>query len=479
MQNSDAYVFASINNTNDFLDTGVQNTCTRGPVQWKEQARRDYIALEYVVHAEDSTEWNYVCKATVGDNEIPGVVDSSRECKFVYKNVASFAELYRTLTVAVDTGSVTANWVTYTTGDEVPDEAFVGGHLSQVTPLYVCRASVNGVQYIGHYNPKTGLAYIHSGSVQYPVTVSLLTFSPNGPTSAGPTADWPCPRYHVQITPPEYEYIEHYGYDTIPSWAVTSGSNYAVAELDGAFSAPGKFSDSNDKFYTVYGSTEGAQPWGRLLKTSLSFRWEPFLAGSDVPRNAFLGTYTIENDPLYIVMHEEYRSAIGFYNSKTEFTSIQYRGVAHPTSVQILTFPQLQESTSWSDAGYEAYSGPITAVRIQHETSITGLKLRFGAQWSTGFWMKGPVSTFTEISFKAREYIIGVKIGLKETLGYLELHTNLDTYGPYGKGSGMETVSMFTRCGKVHHFSGSFRWDEKIEQINKIYSFAVHGDSCT
>ena len=34
----------------------------------------------------------------------------------------------------------------------------------------------------------------------------------------------------------------------------------------------------------------------------------------------------------------------------------------------ILTFPWLQESTSWSDSGYEAHGGPITAVSIQHET---------------------------------------------------------------------------------------------------------------
>ena len=224
MQTSDTYVFASINNTEDFLNTGVRYTCTLGPVQWKEQATRDFTPLENVVHADEATEWNYVCKATIGDNEIPGVVDNSKACKFIYKNLASFSQIYRTLTVVVDTGLATANWMNYTTGDEVPEEAFVGGHLSQVTPLYVCRASINGVQYIGHYNPKTGLAYIHSGSVQNPVTVSLLTFSPYGPTSAGPTADWPCPRYHVQITSPEYEYIEHHGYDTIPSWAVTSSS---------------------------------------------------------------------------------------------------------------------------------------------------------------------------------------------------------------------------------------------------------------
>ena len=63
-------------------------------------------------------------------------------------------------------------------------------------------------------------------------------------------------------------------------------------------------------------------------------------------------------------MSGDIRYSIGFYNPKTELTNIQYKGVKQPTSVQILTIPQLQESTSWSDAGYEAYSGPITAVRI-------------------------------------------------------------------------------------------------------------------
>ena len=478
MQNSYPYVFAAINNTNDLLATGVRDICTHGPVQWKEQATRDYMTLENVVHADEAFEWNYVCKATVGDSEIPGVVDSSKECQFVYKNLPSFSELYRTLTVVVDNGLVSANWMSYTIGDEVPEEAFIGGHLSVVTPLYVCRAFVDGVQYIGHYNPRAGLAYIHSGSVQYPTTVSLLSFSPNGPTSAGPTTDWPCPRYHVRIASLQYEYIQHYGSHAIPSWAVISSSSYALGESAGVFSAPGKFSDSNDKFYMVCGNTEGAQLWGRLLKTSFSVQWEPFLAGSDVPYNAFLASHTIENDPLYIVMHTKYRYAIGFYNPRTKSTNIQYRGVRHPASVHILTFSWPQGSASWSDANYEAYSGPITAIRIQHETSITGIKFRFGAQWSSGFWLESPAATFTEINFNAREYITGVKIGLNDTLGYLELYTNLNTYGPFGKASGYKTISMFTHCGHVHHFSGYLRWDE-IGRINKTFSFAMHGDSCT
>ena len=97
MQKSDSYVFLAINNTEDLLDTGVHGMCKHGPVQWKEQATRDFTPPENVVHADDATEWNNVCKATVADNEIPGVVDNSKECKFVHKDLASVSEIYRTL----------------------------------------------------------------------------------------------------------------------------------------------------------------------------------------------------------------------------------------------------------------------------------------------------------------------------------------------------------------------------------------------
>ena len=253
-------MFAALNNTNDHLNTGVGTICAQSSVHWKEQAKRHYTALKNVVYADEATELNYVCKATVGGNEIPGVVDNIKWCKFVYENLAGGSELYRTLITDLNVGFA-ANWMSYTTGDEVPQEAFVGGHLSQVTPLSVCRTPVNGVQYVGYYNPDTSLAYIHSGSVHYPSTVDLLSFSPNGPTSAGPTLDWTCPRYHVQIASQQYEYIEHHGSDAIPSWAVTANNNIAVGESAGAFSAPAKFSDGYNLFTFAYGSKDGGHTW--------------------------------------------------------------------------------------------------------------------------------------------------------------------------------------------------------------------------
>ena len=121
---------------------------------------------------------------------------------------------------------------------------------------------VNGVQYAGYYNPDTALAYIHSGSVLYPTTVDLLIFSPSGPTRAGPTADWPCPRYHVQFASPYYEYIEHYGPNAMPSWAVVSGNNHAVGEAAGAFSTPAKYyHGSHGTCYSIIRGIKGGHKW--------------------------------------------------------------------------------------------------------------------------------------------------------------------------------------------------------------------------
>ena len=475
MQNNTSYVFAAINNTNGILDTGVGSICVQGPVQWKEQSSWQYIALENMVYCD---EGRYVCKVTIGDNEIPGVLDTDRKCYFVYKDLLGESGLYRTLTMHPDS-RLAATWLSYRVGDNVPEVAFVGGHLSPGNPLYVCRATVNGIQSVGYYAPSKGLAYIPyvpSGSVQYPTTVDLLIFSPNGPTSVGPTTGWPCPRFHVQIASHAYEYIEHYG--DMPSWAVTSNNQHAVGESAGVFSTPAKFNDFDNKYYFVYGELTGYHTWGHLLKTSLPYRWEPFQVGSDVPYNAFLGAYTIENEPLFIVMKDTFDHAIGTYNPKTKIAQMEYWGIRNPTSFHILTLFQPPGSSAWSDADYNTYSGPITALRIQHGTTVTGIQCRFGAQWSAGFGSKNSLKTTTEIDFENDEYIKGVKIGLSDTLEHLKLFTNLDTYGPFGEARGDTNISMFTRCGQVHHFSGYLRWDEN-EQMNKTFSFAVHGDICT
>ena len=332
-QNTD-YIFVAFNNKNDLIHTGVQNDCTQGALQWKEQSSRDYIALENVVYSDDKTREGYVCKSTVGENELTGITNKNHECNFVHKDLPGHSDLYRTLVLDPESG-FSATWLSYFIGDDIPEGAFAGGHLSTGTPLYVRRAPTDGVQYAGYYDPDTALAYIYSGSVMYPTAVDLLIFSPSGPTTVGPTADWPCPRYHVQVTSTDYEYIEHYGPNGLPSWAVISGNRNAVGETAGAFSTPAKFHQV--MYYSVYGDSNGAQNWGNLLKTKIPYQWEPFEAGLDIPYNAFLRAHTINNDPLYIVMAVNARYSIGSYNSRTKSTEMQYYGIVRPTSVHILT----------------------------------------------------------------------------------------------------------------------------------------------
>ena len=217
---------------------------------------------------------------------------------------------------------------------------------------------------------------------------------------------------------------------------------------------------------------------GHLLKTSLPYQWEPFQVGSDVPYNAFLGSYTIENGPLFIIMAKTLGYSVGVYNIRTQSAKIDWFGVRSATLFHILTFLHPLGSGAWSDDGYNTYSGPITAIRIQHGLTVTGIKCQFGAQWSTGFWSEDPAMTFSQIDLKSNEYLRGVKTSLFDTLDSIEFFTNIATYGPFGNRSGGKNVSMFTRCGQVHHFSGYLRWDEN-EQTNKTFSFAVHGESCT
>ena len=134
------YIFVALKNTYDLLHTGVQSDCSQGPVQWKEQATNYYMALENVVYSDSSTPTNFICKATVGENELPGVKDNQRHCYFVYNDLIGYTGLYRTLVLKPDSG-LSVTWMNFSIGDDVPQGAFVGGHLSPATPLYVCRAA--------------------------------------------------------------------------------------------------------------------------------------------------------------------------------------------------------------------------------------------------------------------------------------------------------------------------------------------------
>ena len=83
-------------------------------------------------------------------------------------------------------------------------------------------------------------------------------------------------------------------------------------------------------------------------------------------------------------MKRSLQHSIGSYDRITGQVDIQFYGIKHPSKVDILTLSLLTGSSAWTVDGYYLYSGPITAIRIQHGATITGIQCRFGAQWSPG-----------------------------------------------------------------------------------------------
>ena len=78
----------------------------------------------------------------------------------------------------------------------------------------------------------------------------------------------------MQFAATDYEYIEHYGPNAIPTGAVISGNDQSVGETSGAFNTPAKFHDGYDTFYSTYADWNGKQNWGYLfanLMVSLDF----------------------------------------------------------------------------------------------------------------------------------------------------------------------------------------------------------------
>ena len=331
---------------------------------------------------------------------------------------------------------------------------------------------------MGYHDPKDLLAYIATRSVEHPAQIELLAFTPNGPTSAVPTAGLPCPRFRVVQAHSEVDWVLHRGPEPMPTGVVLSRSNIAVGESSGASGTIAKFIDDGNRFCLTYGTIPGCQTWGHLMLTTLSYQWEPFQADSDVPYNAFIGAFTSDNQRLYCVMKNSYEYSIGSYNAKTGQVGIQYYGVKRPSEVSILTLSLSPGSSAWTDDGYYVYSGPITAIRIQHSaTSITGIRCRFGAQWSAGFWSNIVTENISEIDLQRDEYLRGVELGLNTTMDFIQFHTNLNTFGPFGDTNTRKNFSMFTICGYIHHFSGYLRWDE-VTKMNKTFSFAIHAQRC-
>ena len=151
----------------------VKQTCKSIGIQWEETWAWSYVAPNNPVYADYMTKNRYVCKATVEDNELPGVVHiSQKKCKFVVHGKISFAEICLVLVLDPATDN-SATWLTYDVGNILPRGAFVGGQTGEGILLFVCRALISGIYYSGCYDPNSRQASINSGSLQYPSRCSF------------------------------------------------------------------------------------------------------------------------------------------------------------------------------------------------------------------------------------------------------------------------------------------------------------------
>ena len=216
-----------------------------------------------------------------------------------------------------------------------PAKAIHRGGKADGILLYICRALWNGVYYIGYNDPCYARSCV--AFVEHTAQVDLLVFTPNGPTFSGPTVDFTCPHFHVIQAHREVDWVEHRGPEPMPTGAVLSNSFTAVAEASGAISTVAKLIDNGNRFCMAYGITTGCQTWGHVMLTSLSYQWEQFQAGSEVPYNAIIDAYTHKNQPLYHVMKKSEDYSIGSYNAYTGKMEISYYGIKRPSVVDILT----------------------------------------------------------------------------------------------------------------------------------------------
>ena len=280
VQNRDDFILATFGNNYDFIKTGVEAVCALSVVQWREQFKQAFVEYDNLVYSDENTRDGFICKVSVADNEFPGIASvASRRCTIVHNSYAGYAEIYRVL-VLETSSNLEAVWKSYNVGDLFPSEVFVGGRKADGTLLYISRILRGGVYFVGYYDPSDATASIATGSVEHPTEVDLLGFIPNGPTSAGPTVDLACPRFHVVQAHSEVDWVEHRGPETMPAGVVLGNSYTAVAQSSDAFSTIAKFIENGNRFCLVYGMGSGCQTWGHLMTTHLSYRWVHFQTGS-------------------------------------------------------------------------------------------------------------------------------------------------------------------------------------------------------
>ena len=179
-------------------------------MQWRVQSKRNYKQYDNLVYSDDAVRGKHICKASIGDNELPGVTSAEANCDFIHEDYAGYAQIYSVLVIDA-TAMLQVEWRSYNVGDVLPSEAFTGGQKADGILLYICRALLSGIFVIGYYDPGEAKASMSAGSVKHPAQVELLGLTPNGPTSAGPTVEMTCPRFYVIQASNEMEWVDHRG----------------------------------------------------------------------------------------------------------------------------------------------------------------------------------------------------------------------------------------------------------------------------
>ena len=73
------------------------------------------------------------------------------------------------------TGATNYTWVDFTSGDDVPDSAIIGGFGYDATPLYVVQKEFPGsILIIGYYNPMLRASYMAYSGLQQSANVAML-----------------------------------------------------------------------------------------------------------------------------------------------------------------------------------------------------------------------------------------------------------------------------------------------------------------
>ena len=118
-----------------------------------------------------------VARIVSGDTVLIGNFDFlSRQFWFNVKGV-SFGPIYEAdqdIELLIKDATCSLPWMPYIAGEPLPFGAVAGGHLADGTATYVAKVIRNRYAVIGHYNPKSPLAYHEFGGIHTPISMDIL-----------------------------------------------------------------------------------------------------------------------------------------------------------------------------------------------------------------------------------------------------------------------------------------------------------------